>query len=120
MQDIRDGCQTDLRSIGKVVNLGISDHNLDCILIEFNNSISRPANQLIFQNDDYEAIIPYPQNVSRVPRDTGTYAITGSVGIITGRLSGDPLWSRYLSLVLHKNSGRYNLIVDCNQEIVAQ
>ncbi|KAB8293084.1 hypothetical protein EYC80_007443 [Monilinia laxa] len=90
VQDIRDGCRTDLNPVGKVVNLGISDHNLDYTLVELNNSISRPPKKMIFQNDGFKAIIPYPQRVPRVPIDTGTYAITGSVGFIIGRLSGTP------------------------------
>ncbi|RAL64599.1 hypothetical protein DID88_001632 [Monilinia fructigena] len=90
VQDIRDGCRTDLNPIGKVVNIGISDHNLDYTLAELNNSISRLLEQMICQSDDFKASIPYSQKVSRVPIDTRTYAVTGSVSFIIGRLSGTP------------------------------
>ncbi|PQE14130.1 PNG1- with de-N-glycosylation function (N-glycanase) protein [Rutstroemia sp. NJR-2017a BVV2] len=78
-----------LLPIGRFIESGLSSECLDYNLIQVKPSLSRRFNQITLDLD-YKTTIIYPHRVAGTLLDTNVLAVTGSTGVMTGRLCGTP------------------------------
>lgn len=82
-----------LSPIGRLIASGLSNCHLDYNLIEVKSPFPRLFNQ-ITSHLDYKTTIIYPHRVAGTLLDTNVFAVTGSTGVMTGRLCGTPNFAR--------------------------
>lgn len=78
-----------LEPIGKFVHFGTYNPSLDYTLIEIDSPTSRTFNEITFHTN-WKTTILYPQDIVEEPIEIGVFAVTGSTGVMTGRLLKTP------------------------------
>ncbi|KAF7933212.1 hypothetical protein EAE99_003097 [Botrytis elliptica] len=91
LPDSQDPGQIQLAPIGRVVKSETADHGLDYVLIELDNLTSDSVSPTSSRKG-FEDMVLRSGKVSTAPTDTMVYAVTGSSGVITGHLSGTPIF----------------------------
>lgn len=91
LPDSQDLGQIQLAPIGKVVKSKTADHGLDYVLIELDSLTSHSVSPTSPYKEFEDSVLRYAK-ISTAPTDTRIYAVTSSSGVITGHLSGTPIF----------------------------